>query len=192
LIIVGIVGATATAATQATWLPAPVRQGLVEQLNERMVAIGPGTPKDPAGLAQAMGKVVTAVAQRVDTWAERGVVDRAPTFPRLTVPAAGNRHLDAMNRYQICNMVLFPQFESGSDLQARRTAAFGLTAVTIAVVRLREPYVAAGGNDQLIEAFLTGPPMAKVLDAVLATPDLLAHVESRCEPVIGDLLATAF
>jgi hypothetical protein len=187
--IVWIVCGAASLAAQRSWLPAPVQQGLTQQLAQRLTAIEPG---QPAAQAQGAGKVVLSVAQRIDTWTERGVLDRAPTFPRLSLPVSANRHLDALSRYQVCNMALFPQFESSGDANTRRGSAFGMTAITMAVVRMREPFVAGGGTDGQMEAFLTSRGMAVVLEGLLATPDLLTYVEGRCEPVVRDLLTDAF
>jgi hypothetical protein len=102
----------------------------------------------------------------------------------LTLPGANDRHLDAMARYQLCNLVLFRQFES--------VGAFGLTAVTLAVVYLMQPFVAGGGSPDRVEAFLTGATMEKVNSAIQEKPELLTHVERQCEPVVGELLSTAF
>lgn len=187
--VVWIVCGAATLAAQRSWLPAPVQQGLTKQLAERLTAIAPGPP---SGLAQGAGKVVQSVAQRIDTWTERGVLDRAPTFPRLALPVSDNRYLDALNRYQVCNMALFPQFESSGDATTRREGAFGMTAITMAVVRIREPFVAGGGTDAQMEAFLTSQGMGQVLEGLLAAPDLMTYVAGRCEPVVHDLLTDAF
>lgn len=189
LIALFVAGAT-TVGAQAGWLPAGAQDQMASQLAERLTTIS--KPKDAAGLAQATRRIVEAVGGQLESWTARGALDKAPTFPMLTLPGANDRHLDAMARYQLCNLVLFRQFESAADAQDRRVGAFGLTAVTLAVVYLMQPFVAGGGNPDRVAAFLTGAPMEKVNSAIQERPELLTHVERQCEPVVGELLGTAF
>lgn len=174
---------------QPAWLPPAVQNGVTAQLVERLTAIR--APSDARALAQGAQKIVLTVRGTLDTWTTAGTIARAPTFPDLAVPGTGNRHLDAMSHYQLCNVVLMRQFEGGADADARLTGALGLTAVTLAVVHLRQPYVAGGGNDKGIEAALTSEPMARLFEQIQTTPALLTHVETRCEPVVQALLADA-
>lgn len=168
----------------AQWLPPAVEEGLAAQLAERLAAVGPASSKDAAN-ARA---TVSSIGKRIGGWSDAVAIERAPSFPQLKLPIANERHLDAIARYQVCNMLLFVQFESGADAGRRRRSALGLTAITMAVVRLRHPFVAAGGNDQRMEAFLTGAPMAAVLDEVQQKPELASHVERQCAPVLRALL----
>jgi hypothetical protein len=188
LIALLVTGATAIGAQ--SWLPPGARDQMAAQLAERLTTIS--KPRDAAGLAQATRRIVAAVGAQLESWTPRGALDRAPTFPMLTLPDATDRHLDAMARYQLCNLVLFRQFESAADAQDRRVGAFGLTAVTLAVVYLMQPFVAGGGSPGRVEAFLTGATMEKVNSAIQEKSELLTHVERQCEPVVGELLSTAF
>lgn len=190
LALVLVVGGAASLAAQAAWLPDEAERAMAGQLADRLTSIS--KPRDPAGLAEATRKIVQAVRGQLESWTAQGALDKAPAFPMLKMPSANNRHLDAMARYQLCNLVLFRQFESAADAQDRRVGAFGLTAVTMAVVYLMPPFVAAGGNPDRVEAFLTGAPMERVNTDIQQKPDLLAHVERQCEPIVGELLSTAF
>jgi len=182
--------AVAVAGAQETWLPAGAERMMAAQLAGRLTSIS--KPRDAAGLEQGTRKIVQAVRGQLEAWTARGALDKAPTFPMLKLPSADDRHLDAMARFQLCNLVLFRQFESADDAQDRRVGALGLTAVTLAVVYLMQPFVAGGGSPGQVEAFLTGAPMGRVSDEVQQKPDLLAHVEGQCEPLVGELLSTAF
>lgn len=168
----------------AQWLPPAVEQGLAAQLAERLAVGGPASSKDAA----AARAVVSSVGKRLGSWTDAVAIERAPSFPQLKLPSAGEKHLDAIARYQVCNMVLFVQFESGADAERRRRSALGLTAITMAVVRLRHPFVAAGGSDERMEAFLTGAAMQPVLDAIQQKPELAAHVDRQCASVLRALL----
>lgn len=177
-------------AAQDTWLPPAAEQQMAAQLVERLSTIS--APRDPAAAAAATRRIVQAVRAQLESWTARGALDKAPSFPLLKMPGANDRHLDAMARYQLCNLVLFRQFESAADAQDRRVGAFGLTAVTLAVAYLMEPFVAAGGSPNRVEAHLTGAAMERVSREIQQKADLTAHVERQCEPVVGELLSTAF
>jgi hypothetical protein len=177
-------------AAQQTWLPPAMQEGAIGQLVERLTAIT--QPRDARVLAQGAQKMVLAVQGTLDTWTAAGTLKRAPSFPQLTVPGAGERHLDAMARYQLCNVVLMRQFESGADEDTRQAGALGLTAITLALLHLRQPYVAGGGSDAGMEAALTSAPMARLFEQMQSAPALLTHVETRCEPVVQELLSAAF
>ena len=131
---------------------------------------------------------IRGLAKTLGSWTDTEAVDRAPLFPDLTLPLSNQRHIDAMARYQVCSVVLLSQFESGKDVEARRKGALGATAMTMAIERLRAPYMATGGTDKILHAFLTGPPMVAALDDIRKLPERTAHVERQCAPVLQELL----
>jgi hypothetical protein len=179
-----------TIAAQEPWLPSQIEQGLADQLAERLTAVDPGKTPDQAAIRQAAVRAVQAAARQLGAWTDRVAVEKAPVFPQINWVKATERHLDAMGRFQVCNLTLFPQFESGSDPGSRRAGALGLTAITMAIVRLRQPFLAAGGNHDAIEAFLTSAAMAAVLEDVQKQAALQAHVKTQCAPVLRELLGT--
>jgi hypothetical protein len=61
--------------------------------------------------------------------------------------------------------------------------------MTMAVERLRAPFMATGGTDRALNAFLTGPPMVSALDDIRKKPELAAHVERQCDPILQELLS---
>ncbi len=136
-----------------------------------------------------MQRIVRHVRARLDTWGERGVLDRAPAFPKIELPAAGNRHLNAMGRYQACNWVLVNQQGESYDRQTRRNGAVASMAVTLAVVYLRQPFLKQGARSEQIEAFLTGAAMDRTFKQVMASKELTSYVEQQCQPLITEMFA---
>jgi hypothetical protein len=173
---------------QASWLPPQVEQGLANQLAGRLTQVGAVAPADPLSPSERANKTVKDLGVYLGSLTDQGAFERAPVFTQIKVPVSGQLHLDAMARYQVCTLELFRRFETGTNPGSRRATALGLTAVTMAVIRLREPFIRAGGNDERIEGFLTGGPMNSLFEQLQAKPDLLAHVERQCEPVLRDLL----
>ncbi len=182
----------AAAVAQEGWLPPKVEEGAARQLASRVKEIGAGT-SDEARLSGAR-KLVGVLRGRLESWGEDGVVGRAPGFPALGVPVSGRRHLDAIARYQVCNMLLMLQLRDpafAGDENAKMTSVTGLTAFTLAVLYLRRPFLESGGSDTQIEAFLTGKPMASVLEAIQSDAARREHAESQCTPPLLALMKPA-
>jgi hypothetical protein len=188
--ILGVAGSLALTA-QTSWLPPQVEQGLADQLAGRLTLAGPAVPPDPLTSAERASKTVEVLGLYLGSLTDQGAFERAPMFPQLKVPATGQLHLDAMGRYQVCTLELFKRFESGTDPANRRATAMGLTALAMAVLRLRQPFMQAGGNDERIEAFLTSKPMENLFEEIQVKPALLTHVQRQCEPVVRVLLDKA-
>jgi hypothetical protein len=179
----------AVAAAQPSWLPPEVEEGAARQLAARVAEIGVGS-SDESRLAGAR-QLVSRVRDRLESWGEKGTLDRAPGFPELKLPDAGPPALDAMARYQTCNMILMIQLqdpELADDADAKMTSVTGLTAFTHAVVYLRRPFLAAGGDDDAIEAFLTSETMESVLGRIQNEPGVREHVEGQCTPPLMALV----
>ena len=82
----------------------------------------------------------------VDGWGVDGVLERAPELPGLEIAAAEDPFLDAMARYQVCNLLLALQLEDPAyreDMNIRITSVFGLSAVT-GVERLAQAHHGQG------------------------------------------------
>lgn len=175
------------------WLPPAVAEGMAQQLGERMTQAGLGG-SDEGRVIDRAREAVAGMRQHLEAWELRGVLENAPRFPELELPAGTNRYLDAMTRYSLCNLVLFRVFADPAfreDRRAMTISTYGLTGMTMAIVRLREPYVREGGNDAGIEAALTGPELESLAEKIQKDEDLLRHVEQQCSPVVVSLLAPA-
>lgn len=177
-------GASARAGDEAVWLPPAVVEGMTEQLAGWLA---PTTPGDPLPAAR---RAIAEMQRRVDVWGVVGTLARSPEFERLPVPRVEEPHLDAMARYQICNMALFLRFEgqAGGGEPVLERVARGMSAVTMAIFRLRAPFVADGGDPADIEEHLTSAGMNPVLEGLQRDPELFAHVESRCAAPLAELL----
>lgn len=173
------------AAMAQEWLPRPVRDGLVTQLAERLGAVS--EPGDPKAWVDQAGQVVDAVRAQLDDWAVEGTLQRAPIFAGLSFPKHENRYLDAMARYQLCATPMFLQYERSTEARLRRGSAMRLTATTLAVLRLRQPFAEGGGHNQAIEAHLTGAAMERVFEGVQSQPALMEAVNGECDPLVDAL-----
>jgi hypothetical protein len=181
----------AALSAQTTWLQPDLEVVLARQLTSRLSKIGAAPVWEEGGISRAARGSIRILARTLGSWTDAQVVGKAPSFPDITLPRANQRHIDAMARYQVCSVVLLSQFESGRDVERRRNGALGVTAMTMAVERLRLPFMATGGTDKDLHAFLTSSPMVSALDDVRKKPELAAHVERQCSPVLQELLFKA-
>ena len=104
---------------------------------------------------------------------------------------SGNASLDVVTRYQICRATQFLQLQSPEDPEdpdGRQMAAMGLSGISLAIVFLREPYEASGGQMAALEAHPTSAQMKGLVRSVQTDASLRAHVTSRCQALVGDLL----
>lgn len=179
---------SAGVAAQQSWLPPEAEDGAARQLATRVAEIGVGRT-DETRLAAAH-QLVDRVRDRLESWGEE-TADQAPRFAELDLPESGRQRLDAMARFQVCNMVLMIQLQDpdfAGDEDAKISSVTGLTAFTLAVMYLRHPFVEAGGNDGEIEAFLTSESMESVLEAIQTEPAARAHAEQQCTPPLKALV----
>lgn len=186
--------AGSSAAQNATWLPPEIAEGAAQQLAERMrllpELLGGEHPDDERVLVGAR-QMIGAIAEVLGSWGSDGVLERAPELAALDVPSTGDRYLDAMARYQVCNFLLYLQLEDpayNSDLDTRIASVFGLSSVTLTVLSLREPFLAAGGTPAAVEAHLSGPTLEPALQSLRSDADARAAAEADCQPVVAALL----
>lgn len=189
-IVSGLLAPAARADEAGEWLPAAVAEGAVEQLAGRLGEAGFGVER-PAARTEAAQVVVAGLRETLETWGADGTLARAPEFPELPVPRAEDRRLDAMARWHVCNLVLFLQLADpalADDHNARLTGALGLSGVTLAVLRLRQPFLASGGDGRAIEALLAGPGMEPVLERLQSDAAARGHAEIQCRAPVVELL----
>lgn len=183
-----VVFVSAIVAAQSSWLPPEAQDGAARQLAARVAEIGAGRT-DETRLAGAH-QLVARVRERLESWGGE-TSDHAPRFAELDVPESGRPLLDAMARFQICNMVLMIQLQDpdfADDEDAKMTSVAGLTAFTLAVLYLRDPFLGADGTDGEIEAFLTSESMGSILEQIQSVPEARAHIESECTPPLKALV----
>ncbi|MBL8519625.1 MAG: hypothetical protein JNK75_03050 [Betaproteobacteria bacterium] len=181
---------TPSSAVTQDWLPPHVADGMAKQFLERMIQTDPGRMKDPERAMTASRHLVETFRREIDRWGPEGVLRRAPPLTKVKLPAAKQRDLDAMARYQVCNVVLMLQFENGADPHAKQIGAMGLTGVTMLIAALRGRFLGSGGKDARIEQFLTNAEMERVTERLQRDQALLDNAQSDCGKVVGELLAT--
>ena len=184
-----LVGAPAVAQDEG-WLPAAVQDGLVQQLTARMAAKGFGI--DAASRQQGAEELVEGVRVELEKLGASGLMEAAPAFAQLPIPSTGQQHLDAMARFQVCNLSLMllhedPAFDQ--DAEARQMAVSGLTAMTMAVLFLRQPFLEAGGEEAQIAELLGGEELGPILQGLKSDQPTRDRVDVECASVLDLLLA---
>lgn len=180
----------ALAAKPPGWLPVAVESALADQLAERfgLLRKGGSQEQDDRDEAAAFTRSLRDV---VAGWGVHGALDKAPSFPDLALPPLDDRYLDAMQRYSICNLLLLRQIvhpDFAEDFNARFTGTLGLTGLSLAILRLREPFIAAGGTDEKIEQAMTRPALEAAGQLIQSDDAARAAAEAACQPVLLKIL----
>ena len=180
------------AATEREWFPPDAEESMAKQLAERLGEVSTGKPADAAALLERARKDVRRQRERLESWGRKGTLERAPDLSKLQMPPSGDKVLDAMARYQMCNAILYMQHldrDREKDEAARLTAARGLAGITLAVVYLGSPMLKADGTDERVKAVLTSDAQEAVLNRVQDQPALREHAARQCRPVVSALIA---
>jgi hypothetical protein len=175
-----------------SWLPQQIEVSLTHQLANRMKHFSLGPADDDQKLIDGARAMILAITSDLDARGEDGLEKLAPTFSGFELPQSGQRELDLMVRYNICNLALYMQLQDPAikdDVNAKLTSVLGLTAVTMVIGYLRDPFVGAGNDAAQIEAHLTDPSLQPIFDRIQKESDLRSAVEKTCQPVITTLLA---
>lgn len=183
--------ATPLSAQGSSWLPPPVEDGAARQLADRLLALGDPS-SDPERVLAAAREMLRRMRSVVESWGADGVVRRAPEFAGVATPGASRPELAAMGSWSICNLDLFLLYDQATRSGEPGDAlvpALGLTAVTLVIVRLREPFVAAGGTQPEIEAHLTSPEFEALLASIQSSETARSAVRASCDPPLRELLA---
>jgi len=174
------------------WLPPRVEKGAVQQLESRLEAMG--WDGDAERRLEGAREVVGALRETLEDWSLEGVLRRAPSFEDLGLPKVEAPLLDAMARYHTCNLLLAVELqdpELAGDPDVKMSSVLGLSAFTLAVVYLRDPFLAEGGSEEQIASLLGGEPMEPVLSRLQADEAARRRAEHECQPAAEALLARA-
>ncbi len=178
-------------AQDSSWLPPNVAENLARQLADRMKQTGLGPAGGQEKLLAGTRRMVAAIQADLEDRGEKGIADLAPTFSDLELPQSGQRELDLMLRYNVCNLALYRQLQDPAfrdDTNAQVTSTLGLTALTMVIGFLREPFVAAGNDPKQIEQHLTDSRLQPIFDRIQENLEVRAAVEQTCRPVVTTLL----
>jgi hypothetical protein len=185
--LAGVVLASAAAlrAERSAWLPAELERLIAAQLSERLRTASDG--RDPAAVARL---ATAAMAAKIESWGVEGTLARAPALSQLGVQPLADRHLDAMQRYLICNGPPLLDFEASDpplDSSIRFSAAILSTGLTLAVLRLRQPFIDAGGTPAAMESAMTRSEIDAPLQKMQSDP----AAREPCRPLYRELLEAA-
>lgn len=192
LILASGAGASdATATGPSSWLPEPIVQSLTQQLANRMKHFSLGPASDDQKLIDGAHQMILAMAADLDGRGEDALEKLAPSFEEFELPQSGQRELDLMVRYNICNLALYMQLQDPAfhdDTNAMLTSTLGLTEITMVIGYLRGSFVAAGNDPSQIEAHLTDPNLQPIFDRIQTEREVHDAVEKTCQPVVTTLL----
>ncbi len=174
------------ALAQSRWLPAPAREKLERSLVEALQAVDEEGRMTPETALQAARTVVDGVGATLESLGLEAVIERAPVYPGLELPATGTAALDALVAYQLCSVPFDHEARDDSPREGRedlRTWALLLSASTYLVSGyLRQGYLEAGVTDEQAEALLRSDAVASLRARIEASPELLQSVKQRCGP----------
>jgi hypothetical protein len=183
-----VLWSAAMAQGEEDWLHPAGAEVVVDGLVERMKPIGDNRPVDEAQLREVARNTVSLIGARLSAWGEKTVMEHAPALEPLALPRAGQPHLDAMARYFACAAVYEVLHLRGrfakSDRNVRVQAAMAPASISLASLYLRHRYLAAGGTDARMEAFLSGPPMEPVIEKIQDSDTLLESSHEQCRPLV--------
>lgn len=162
---------------------------MAQQMAQRLAQISPVSAEDRPALLEGSRNMVRRMRARLGAWGENGVLDRAPKFPSLNLPATMKPHLSAMGRYQVCNWATMRQQGAEYEDESRRAGAIATTGITMAVFYLRKPFADKGGKIAEIEDYLTNEAMDREFQRVMKSPDLLTHIEEQCQPFVTEMFS---
>ncbi len=195
LLVAGVLvlaGAGAVSAvTQRAWFVPELERTVVTMMAERLVASG--LAAEGAGKAREGAQAaVSSLRDRLDSWGEAGVLARAPDVAHLRLPQAGQLHIDASARYFMCISIFEVMHArdafAGVPGEERLDAAMAPASLTLAMFYLLTPYLAGGGTEARLQAFLTGADMEQVLTAIQNSRPLLATTYRRCRVTLSALI----
>ena len=188
-VLAAVVLSAAGLAVQTGWMPATAVDGVAREMAARLGQANVGI--EPAKLLPSAEVGVESLRERLEALGVARVMSLSPRFPRLTLPAAGQPHLDAMAGYAMCTYYLEARFANpprGAGVDMRLDAAMGPLALAVTTMYLRHHYLAAGGSDERLKDYLAGDALNEVVAAVQQDPKLLDYTAAQCRTAVSTLL----
>ena len=190
LLLVGLL-LSGPASAQTDLFPEFARNNAARQLAEQLGQTYL-RDRDPEELASGSRSIIDAILENVEALGVDGLVAQVPELREVGLPESGNPYLDAMARYGACSFHLDSLYADSSLDETRPklrvTAAEGLVAIPLASWLLRHHYLAEGGDDAALEAFLASEEMNRKSLEIQQDEELLNYTFKQCSPAIAALL----
>lgn len=168
------------------WFPAQFEEGATRQLADRLVEIGVAGDASEEERMQASRQVVLKIVDRVDEWGPEGVLERVPQLAEIEFPPTAEEPLAAVARYGACSLPLDPARYQTAD--QKFTVAAAEVSVAIVSAFLRDRFLASGGSDEQMTAYLASDEMNQLSYDVQTDEELSVYVWKECGPVFAALL----
>jgi hypothetical protein len=168
------------------WLPPEVKEAMIVELAKGLGGVDFGSEAKPEEILAAATLGVGDIMQRLERDGVDALIENAPVFTDIALPATDNRHARAMAAYGICSVTLHP--ELAKDSEERFFVAFGIVTVVIVSAFLRDGHLAIGGTDETLKKYLTSKALEKVGFEVQKDQELRDKISMQCGPILAGLL----
>lgn len=144
-----------------------------------------GTPMPPSAWRRRDARSVR-IRQRLDGWGVEGVIERAPSLPALDFPPIDESIVAAIASWGGCALPLSEELTTSAE--ERWTVVLYRTSIALVSGYLRYGYLAEGGTDAELKAYLASDAMNALSAPVGRDPALRADINARCGPSLMALL----
>lgn len=178
-------------ANAADWLPEDGQASLAQQVAARLANTHLKTEDNQEELLSMARQAVAAIMQTIDSWGVSDLAERAPILAELGLPSSDNTFLQAIARYGACNFHLDALYgnlaldESAPSM--RVTAAIASAAIPLATANLRHHFLAEGGTDEELRAFLTSEEMGVAANRITNSREMISYSWKECAPTLAAL-----
>jgi hypothetical protein len=166
---------------------------VIGQLADRLQKTDLGKPLNPEQAKGAAQVGITLLRQRVESWGEQGLLRRVPPLAEFGLPRSKQGPLDASARVFLCLAVYEVMHARAAFAtappDARLEAAMASASLNLAVLYLRHRFLAGGGTDDQLQAFVTGADAEAALGRIQDRPPLLDRAFGQCRPLVAALIA---
>lgn len=163
------------------WFPPEFEQGATRQLAERLVDVGVAEGRSEAERLDWSREFVGHVVGRIDGWGADGVLARTPDLPEVGLPPTEEPILAAIAAYGACSLPLHPELVDTREEKV--FVAMGEISVVIVSAFLRHRYLAAGGSDEEMAAYLASEAMNQLSYDIQVEEAKRDYVVARCGPM---------
>lgn len=163
------------------WFPPQFEEGATRQLADRLVEVGAAEGKTEAERLGWSREFVGHVVARIDAWGADGVLERTPDLPEVGLPPTDEPILAAIAAYGACSLPLHPELVETREEKV--FVAMGEISVAIVSAFLRHRYLAAGGSDEEMAAYLASEAMNQLSYDIQVEEAKRDYVVAQCGPM---------